>query len=88
MMTLIRVARLRPEFAHLYPELAAGQWLSASEVGATILMSQLKSSRPPMLGERLLPDGHFEFRGGPARDFERALRTRFGESRPDSARQH
>ncbi len=88
-MTLIREARLRPEFAHLYPELAAGQWLSASVVGATILMSQLRSSRPPSLGDRLLPDEHFEFRGGPAREFERALRTRFGEAGPPaSARQH
>ncbi len=88
MMTLIREARLRPEFAHLYPELAAGQWLSASEVGATILMSQLRSSRPPSLGERLLPDEHFEFRGGPARGFPTPHRTRFGEAGPASTRQH
>ncbi|MSR03087.1 MAG: hypothetical protein EXR94_10185 [Gemmatimonadetes bacterium] len=87
MMTLIREARLRPEYAHLYPELAAGQWLSASEVGATILLSQLKSSRPPSLGERLLPEEYFEFRGGPARGFETRLRTRFGEPGP-AAQQH
>lgn len=67
-MTLIREARLRPEFAHLYPELPAGQWMPASQVGASILMSQLRSERAPSLGERLLDDAHFEFRGGISRE--------------------
>jgi hypothetical protein len=63
-MTLIREARLRPEYAHLYPELPAGQWLPASQIGAIILMSQLRSERRPSLGERLLDESHFDFRGG------------------------
>lgn len=87
-MTILREARLKPEFAHLYPELPAGRWLPASEVGATILMSQLRASRPPSLGERLLPEEHFEFRGGAHRGFESPLRTRFGETDSPSARQH
>lgn len=74
-MTLIREARLRPAFAHLYPELPAGQWMPASQIGATILMSQLKSERAPSLGERLLDDAHFEFRGGIAREAD-GLKTR------------
>jgi hypothetical protein len=43
LMTIVREARLKPEFAHLYPELPAGHWMPASEVGATILMTQLKA---------------------------------------------
>ncbi len=77
-MTLIREARLRLEFAHLYPELPAGQWMPASQIGATILMSQLKADRAPSLGERLLDDAHFEFRGGIARE-EHGLKTRFND---------
>lgn len=79
-MTLIREARLRQAFAHLYPELPAGKWLPATEVGATILMSQLRASRPLSLGDRLLPDEHFEFRGGGERGGQSALRTRRGEN--------
>lgn len=68
MMTFIREARLRPEFAHLYPELPAGQWMPASQIGATILLAQLRSDGRPALGERLLEDTHFEFRGGVVRE--------------------
>jgi hypothetical protein len=77
-MTFVREARLRPEFAHLYPELPPGQWMPASQIGATILMSQLKADRAPSLGERLLDDAHFEFRGGVAR-MEDGLKTRFND---------
>jgi len=77
-MTLIREARLRPEFGHLYPELPAGQWMPASQIGATILLSQLKSERAPSLGERLLDEVHFEFRGGIARD-DHGLKTRVND---------
>lgn len=79
MMSIVREARLRPQFAYLYPELPADTWLAASEVGATILMSQLKSARPLSLGDRLLPDEHFEFRGGNERGFGSQVRTRYGE---------
>jgi hypothetical protein len=79
MMAIVREARLRPQYAHLYPELPAGRWLPASEVGATILMSQLKALRPASLGERLLSDEHFEFRGGNDRGLGNAFRTRHGE---------
>lgn len=79
-MTIIREARLRPEYAHLYPELEAGAWLPASEVGATILMTQLRAAAPTRLGDRLLPDHHFDFRGGQIRGGTTDLRTRDGEN--------
>ena len=83
-MTLIREARLRPEFAHLYPELPADQWMPASQIGATILLAQLRSERAPSLGERLLEDAHFEFRGGHFRGQTAPFRTRVS----DQAHQH
>jgi len=79
-MTIIREARLRPEYSHLYPEIEAGTWLPASEVGATILMTQLRAVHPKRLGDRLLPDHHFDFRGGQMRGGATELRTRDGES--------
>jgi len=78
-MTLIREARLRPEFAHLYPELVAGHWMPASQIGATILLAQLRSERAPSLGERLLDESHFDFRGGVAREPAGDYRTRVND---------
>lgn len=77
-MGLIREARLRPEYGHLYPGLAAGEWVPASDLGARMLLGQLSSGTRPRLGERLLPDLHFEFRGGPNR-VSRTERTRAGD---------
>jgi hypothetical protein len=62
-----REARLRPEYARLYPALSPGQWEPAAVLGGRILMWQLQLSGPVHLGERLLPDAHFEFRGGSPR---------------------
>ncbi|MGH7560171.1 MAG: hypothetical protein ACRENB_04040 [Gemmatimonadales bacterium] len=68
--------RLRPEYAYLYPNLVAGEWHPASDIGARMLLWQLNSGRPPNLGERLLTDRHFEFRGGTGRGPQTPLRTR------------
>jgi hypothetical protein len=82
----IREARLRPEFAYLYPNLVAGEWQAASDVGAKMLLWQLRSGRPPRLGERLLTEKHFEFRGGRERGGPTPLRTR--SSDPDEVEAH
>ena len=79
----IREARLRSEYAYLYPNLVAGEWYPASDVGAKLLLWQLRSGRPPRLGERLLTDKHFEFRGGRERGEPTPLRTRASD--PDEA---
>jgi hypothetical protein len=61
----MREARLRPEFAHLYPGLNSGQWGSAARVAeavlANLMLRELAESAPD---QRLLPEQHFEFRGG------------------------
>lgn len=74
--SVVREARLRPEAAHLYPGVPAGVWLPASEIGAKLLMNHLRATHAPRLGNRLLDDRHFEFRGGASRGTETPLRTR------------
>lgn len=78
----MREARLRREYAALYPNLSPGEWLPAADVGAKMLLWQLRTGRPPRLGERLLSNAHFEFRGGEERGLT-PLRTRTSD--PDRA---
>jgi len=60
----MREARLRPEYADLYPELVPGQWESASRIAEVVLarylLQQLTDGQP----DRALNETHFEFRGG------------------------
>src|SRR5215217_4075090 len=56
----IREARLRPEFAPLYPSLEPDVWLSATTVGQKLLLWHLATAATPQ-GERLMTEEHFEF---------------------------
>jgi hypothetical protein len=60
----MREARLRPEFADLYPTLTPGQWEPAARVAEVVLarLLLLQISEAP-LQDRLLDERHFEFRG-------------------------
>lgn len=60
----MREARLRPEFADLYPTLTPGQWEPAARVAETVLarLLLLQISEAP-LNDRVLDEKHFEFRG-------------------------
>jgi hypothetical protein len=63
-----RDARLRPEFARLYPFLQAGEWESAAVLTDRVVASTL--GRPDgmfITGERALDPEHFEFRGSDER---------------------
>jgi hypothetical protein len=65
---MLREARLRPEYAHLYPMLVAGAWDSAAATAdkvAAIRLQQLAETY--VLHDRVLPESHFEFRGGTPR---------------------
>jgi hypothetical protein len=64
----VREARLKPEFASQYPGLEPGIWETAT-VLADLLLAQhfLRPSPGYMLSNRVLPEEHFEFRGGAAR---------------------
>ena len=60
----MREARLRSQFAHLYPTLTPGQWEPAARVAEAVLarLLLLEISEAP-LQDRILSEEHFEFRG-------------------------
>jgi hypothetical protein len=60
----MREARLKPEYAELYPTLTAGQWEPAARVAEVVLARflLLEISDTP-LRDRILNEEHFEFRG-------------------------
>jgi hypothetical protein len=60
----MREARLRPEFAHLYPTLTPGQWEPAARVAEAVLarLLLLEITDAP-LQDRVLKEEHFDFRG-------------------------
>jgi hypothetical protein len=65
---MLREARVRPEFAHLYPMLEPGAWAAAALVAekvAAIRLLQLADTY--VYHDRVLTDAHFEFRGGTPR---------------------
>lgn len=74
----IREARLRPEFADLYPAVEPGVWIPATTVGQKLLLWHLAKAITPQ-GERLMAEEHFEFRGGGQEGVRNGTRTRAGD---------
>lgn len=68
----LREARLRPEWAELYPALSAGEWESAAVLADRLMADSLLRGTGMALQGRVLSDAHFDFRGGAARGGERA----------------
>lgn len=64
----VREARLRPEWAHLYPGLEAGVWTVAAQLVPLVLRHRLQGQPSWEFTQRILVDEHFEFRGGRERD--------------------
>jgi hypothetical protein len=61
----IREARLKPEFAHLYPALEADCWAPAAMMADRVVAWLLRQpDRGYVAPERVLKSEHFEFRGG------------------------
>jgi hypothetical protein len=71
-----RRARLRPEYAPWYPQLAAGEWHDASWATDKVLQQHTKDSAPWSLGRRILSEAHFDFEGGDYRPLEGRERRR------------
>ena len=78
----MREARLRPEFADLYPELTPGQWEPASRIAEVVLARYLLQRMTDAPGDRALDETHFEFRGGAEPDpgLQRRRADRFKSS--------
>ena len=64
----LREARLRPEWAHVYPGLEAGVWMVAAQLVPLVLRHRLHDQPTWEFTRRILVDEHFEFRGGRKRD--------------------
>jgi hypothetical protein len=60
----MREARLRPEFAHLYPGLTPGRWEPASRIAEAVLANVLLHQMAEAPLQVRLDEAHFEFRGG------------------------
>jgi hypothetical protein len=69
----MREARLRPEFAHLYPGLTPGRWEPASRIAEAALANMLLQQMGEAPQQGRLDEAHFEFRGGAEAD--RAARS-------------
>jgi hypothetical protein len=84
----IRQAMLKPEFAHLYPGIAANEWMPAAVLTDQVLALRLRArDRVPLTRDRVLDDRHFEFRGVPSpgqSDTERRTRTEERRRRTDA----
>jgi hypothetical protein len=76
-----REARLRPEFAHLYPSIVADCWNSAAVTADRIVVWLLRRPNASWVAtDRILPPEHFEFRGeSPRPDKPPAPLTRRGD---------
>jgi hypothetical protein len=60
-----REARLKTEFAHLYPALEPKRWESAALMADRVVAWLLRQpDRGYMAPDRVLRSEHFEFRGG------------------------
>lgn len=65
----LREARLRPEYAELYPDVDPGVWYTAATLAEHLLGRFLRQERASRsLPERILDDHHFEFRGAGVRN--------------------
>ena len=63
--TQVREARLRSEFAHLYPPLEPGRWEPAAAMADRIVSWLVRQpNRGYVAPDRVLRSEHFEFRGG------------------------
>ena len=72
-----RQARLRAEYAPLYPGLEPGIWVDAGDLAEQMLTQHLLRPSPGfMLTSRMLPEEHFDFRGGEPAGRPRIARTR------------
>jgi hypothetical protein len=70
-VSVVRQARLNPEFGWLYPELSAGNWLPAWQVAMQIAERLWQEDgSEALVRDRLLRPEHFDFQGGTPRSVD------------------
>ncbi len=76
-----RQARLRPEFAHLYPGIPPGEWQPAAVMADRVLALRLQSGKAgEVLRDRTLSGEHFEYRGARSEEVrDQRIRSRRGD---------
>lgn len=75
-----REARLKPQFAALYPGVAVGEWMPAWVLAEQLQAQAERAGLGPH--ERVCVPAHIEFRGGGPRPTElRGLKTRAVDTR-------
>ena len=78
-----REARLRPEFAGLYPYLTPGVWEQAAVLAYRVMASILGGPNARFISkERALDPAHFDFRGSHQRPIGRR-RVRLEDTAPE-----
>ena len=86
-----REARLKPEFADLYPGLATDTWMPVEVLlrhVATLLHTR-RAEPEAITGERLIREEHFEFRGQSDRpDGLPPAESRLSDASADPTRRH
>jgi hypothetical protein len=76
----IREARLKAEYAHLYPPLQPNHWEPAALMADRMVAWLLRQpNRGYVAPERVLRSEHFEFRGGPDPSGSAGYRRRSGQ---------
>ncbi len=64
-----RQVRVRAPFAGLYPELPMGHWATAGGIALRVAARIWRDHGVnAVVSDRLLPEEHFEFRGGTSRE--------------------
>ncbi len=78
-----RQARLRPEFAAVYPGVPADEWRLVADLIDCVTAAQLRGGRRSgeVLRGRVLDDRHFEFRGNPSEPGSTSVRSSTMRSR-------
>ena len=68
-MALSREVRVKAGHSHLYPEVRPGTWEKAATIARRVADRILaRQGYAALLHGRVLPEAHFEFRGGPPDD--------------------
>ena len=60
---MVREARIRPEFAALYPGVDTETWYAAATLAEHLLGRIVRGDAPGPVAPRVLDPAHFEFRG-------------------------